>query len=65
MSEGTRNGGGNEGCGLGLVEDLKEGWLVLVSPGFSGRSPGKVSGLQVDLGSSNSSSACPFLLVDS
>ena len=65
VSEGTRKGGGTEGCVLGLVEDLKEGWLVLVSPGFSGCSPGTVSGLQVDLGSSNSSSACPFLLVDS
>ena len=62
MSEGTRKGGSTEGCVLGFV---KECWLVLGSPGLSGCSPGKVSGLQVDLDSSNSSSACPFLLVDS
>ena len=60
MSEGTRMGDRI----LGLVEERREGWF-LVSPGFSGCSPGKVSGLQADLDSSNSSSACPFLLVDS
>ena len=48
VSEGTRKGGVSEGCVLGLVEDGMEGWLVLFSPGLSGSSPGKVSGLQVD-----------------
>ena len=65
MSEGTKNGGGTEYCVLGFVADWRKGWLVSVSPGLSGCSSGKVSGLQVDLDFSNSSSACPFLLVDS
>ena len=47
VSEGTRKGGVSEGCVLGLVEDGMEGWLVF--PGLSGSSPGKVSGLQMDL----------------
>ena len=34
-----------------------------VNPGFAGCTPGKVSGLQVDSDSFNSSSACPSLLV--
>ena len=54
MSDGNRVGG---------TVDI--GWVFGFSPGFSGWSPGKVSGLQVALDSSNSSSACPFLLVDS
>ena len=66
VSEGTRKGGVSEGCVLGLVEDGMEGWLVLISPGLLGSSPGKFSGLQVGLDFSNSSSACPLLpVVDS
>ena len=47
VSEGTRNSGVTEDCALRFVEDEMEGWLVF--PGLSGSSPGRVSGLQVDL----------------
>ena len=60
VSEGTRKGGVTEDCVLGFVEDGMEGWLVF--PGLSSSTSGKVSGVQVAF---QSSSDCPFLLLDS
>ena len=62
-SDGTRKGGIIEDCESGFMEDKMEGWLVSISQGLSGSSPGEFSGLQVDLDFSNSSSFCPLLQV--